>query len=251
MPTLRDSLLIAIARGTRLDAAPAARLGPGEVAAGVGLAATSGAALLAYAFAAIPMSFTVTFVSLPASLALGALVLLRWRMHTRLRFLATCVARGAGWGLAGTVAYDLVRPVIVWGFGFPFSPFAAIPAFGWLMTGRPVDDPIALTAGWAYHFWNGVSFGVMLAIAWPRGGWLPGVLWGSGLQVLMNATYPEVLGLRLSTPGFLFTGFVGHGVWGLVLGHGLRHGVDGMRAQASAARRRLTRAPAAGNGGAA
>ena len=231
MPPLRQSLLLTLARGAQLQEPPPARLGALEIAAGVGLAATSGSALLAHTFAAIPLSFTVTFVSLPATLLLGAVVLLRWRLHARLRFLASCVARGAGWGLVGTLGYDVVRPLIVWAFGFPFTPFAAIPAFGHFMTGRPVDDPIALTAGWAYHFWNGVSFGVMLAIAWPRAGWLPGVLWGCGLQVLMNLTYPQMLGLRLNTPGFLFTGFVGHGVWGLVLGHGLRHGMAGVRAQ--------------------
>lgn len=207
-------------------------LRPGEVLLAVGLASTSGLAILAYAFAGIPLAFTVTFVALPAALTLGAVVLVRWRMHARIRLLASCLIRGAGWGFAGTLAYDAIRPLIVWTFGFPFSPFAAIPAFGHLMTGRPPDDAIALAAGWIYHFWNGVSFGMMLAIVRPRGGALAGVVWGCGLQLLMNATYPQMLPLRLSTPGFVFTGFVGHGVWGIVLGHGLRHGVAGVHTQA-------------------
>jgi hypothetical protein len=201
------------------------RLSPREIALGVVLAGTSGFALLAYAFGGVPMTYTITIVGLPAFALLGAIILLRRRLYWRLHLLADWLIRGAIWGLAATVCYDVVRPLFVWALRFSFEPFASIHAFGYFITGLPVTDPRALAAGWAYHFWNGISFGMMLAVVRPFGGPIAGLVWGLGLQAFMTVTYPEVFQLRLDTPGFLPTSIFGHAVWGLVLGAGLRSGI--------------------------
>jgi hypothetical protein len=168
------------------------------------------------------MSFTVTFVAVPATLALFVAIFVRHRLYPGLHELADRVFRGAFWGLAGTIAYDVSRPLIVWLFGFPFGAFAAIPAYGSMMTGLPVDHPAAVVTGWLYHVWNGVSFGMLFATVRPRGGPLAGCVWGFVLQALFMATLPQLaLAVRLDTPGFVFTGFAGHTFWGLVLGAGL------------------------------
>jgi hypothetical protein len=199
------------------------RLSPRETLLGFGLAGTSGAALLAYAFAGLPMTFTVTFVVVPATLALFGAMFLRERLYPGLHELADRALRGGFWGLIGTFAYDLVRPLIVGAFRFPFSPFAAIPAYGAFMTGQPVEHPASIAAGWLYHFWNGISFGMLFAVVRPRGGPLLGCLWGFGLQLLLTAMYTQLqLAVRWSTPGFMFTGFVGHAFWGAMLGAGLK-----------------------------
>ena len=199
------------------------RLNTRETALGIALAGTSGAALLAYAFAGLPMTFTVSFVVVPATLALFAGMLLRERLYPSLHELADRALRGAFWGLVGTLAYDVSRPIIVQAFGFPFSPFAAIPAYGSFMTGEPATHLSSIVAGWVYHFWNGISFGMLFAIVRPRGGPLLGCLWGFGLQLLLTAMYTQIqLAVRWNTEGFMFTGFVGHAFWGSVLGAGLK-----------------------------
>jgi hypothetical protein len=160
---------------------------------------------------------------LPTAALLAGLALLRRGRYRQLRRLADLLLRGGAWGLAATLLYDAVRPAIRLVFGYAYDPYRAMPIFGQLITGQ-TDTPLALAAGWIYHFWNGISFGMIFALLRPRGGALAGLAWGVGLQVLMMITYPTLLRIRLEDPGFLVSGLVGHGVWGLALGAGLRRG---------------------------
>ena len=98
----------------------------------------------------------------------------------------------------------------------------AMPVFGQLMTGLPANDPMAVTAGWVYHFWNGISFGMMFVLFKPNGGVFAGLLWGFSLQCLMLLAYPQLLGLRLSDPAFISISLIGHAAWGAVLGWAVR-----------------------------
>jgi hypothetical protein len=191
---------------------------------GLALTTSSGLAILAHAFAGLSMAFTVPFVALPAAAALVTAVLLRRRLHHRLHLFSWCLIRGGTWGFVGTLAYDIVRPLLTFLLGYTFNPYMAIPTFGYYMTGLPVTDPGAIAAGWVYHAWNGVSFGMTFALVRPWGGLLAGLVWGLGLELLMLLTYPEIFQIRLNTPGFVVTGLVGHAVWGIVVGGGLRRG---------------------------
>lgn len=202
--------------------ASAPRLQRREVALGVGMAGTSGAAVLAHTFGPVPMSFTVPFVVLPTTSFLVGLVLMRRRLYGRLHRFSELLARGAAVGFAATLAYDAVRPLLVGTLGVTFDPYRAIPLFGTLITGLPGGDPTALAAGWIYHFWNGISFGMMFALVRPAGGIGWGVAWAMVLQGLMMLAYPAFLQARLDDPGFLLSGLIGHTFWGVVLGAGLR-----------------------------
>jgi hypothetical protein len=186
------------------------------------LASISGAAILAHAFARLPMTFTVFFGVLPTGLLLAGVVLVGRQLHSRLNQLSTIVVAGCKWGLIGTLAYDAIRPVLKWVIGFSFNPYKAIPYFGHMMTNLPVSDPRAIAAGWLYHFWNGVTFAVMFAVLRPKGGVFAGIVWAMILQAIMMIVYPAFLQVRLSDPGFLISGLVGHAVWGAVVGAGLR-----------------------------
>lgn len=190
-----------------------------DVAFGLVLASTSGAAVLVHAFGALPMVFTVPFVVMPTSILLSGAILLRRRLHARFRYFAETLARGASAGLLATLAYDAVRPVLRQLFGFDFNPYRAMTVFGELMTGLPGAHAAAQLAGWSYHFWNGISFGMMYALMRPRGGMVTGFVWAMILQGAMMAAYPAFLQARLNDPGFLTMGIVGHGLWGIVLGH--------------------------------
>ncbi len=193
-----------------------------EVGLGVLLAGTSGAAILVHTFGPLPLSFSVPFVVLPSTCILIAVVLLHRRLYGRLHAFSGRLLLGGAWGLVATLVYDAVRPLLRLAFGFTYDPYRAMPIFGQLMTGLPGSDPMALAAGWTYHFWNGISFGMMLALMRPRGGPVEGFVWAMLLQGLMMAAYPSFLGARLEDPGFLTMGIVGHGLWGIVLGLGLK-----------------------------
>ena len=193
-----------------------------EIVLGVLLAGTSGAAIIAHVFGPVPMSFTVPFVVLPATAILVSAVLLRRRLYPRFHAFTRVIMVGAKWGFLATLAYDVIRPVLKMILRFSFNPYRAIPIFGQLMTGLPATDPTAIVAGWIYHFWNGISFGVMFAFVRPQGGMAAGVVWAMVLQALMMWVYPQFLQVRLADPGFLMSGLIGHSVWGVVLGAGLR-----------------------------
>ena len=193
-----------------------------DVVLGLGFTCTSGAAIVAHTFLGLPMAFTVPFVVLPTSAMVVGAILFHRKLYGRLRSFSTLLIVGGVLGLAATLVYDAVRPVLIWAMQVPYEPFRAIRIFGMLMTGRPEFDSVTLAAGWTYHFWNGISFGMMFALMRPRGGALAGLAWGMGLQLMMMAMYPTLLKIRLDNPGFLASGIVGHSLWGLVLGESVR-----------------------------
>ena len=209
------------ATSTRPALTPPAR--PRDIVLLVCLAGLSGAALLARAWWGVPMSWTAGFAVLPGTVAIVVVVFASRGQRARAHIVSDRVIAGANWGLVATLVYDVVRPVLVWALHLHFNPFRAQAIFGHLITGRPRTSGLAIGVGWLYHFWNGVSFGVMLALIRPRGAWAVGLVWAMALQGLMMAIYPNLLQVRLDNPGFLVTTIVGHGVYGVVLGSSLKH----------------------------
>lgn len=189
---------------------------------GVCLAGASGLAVVLDAFTPWEMSATVPLIVIPATLLIGGLFFASLRRYPELDRFAARTISGIACGLLATVAYDIVRPIIVWIFQFHTNPYKAMPLFGSRITGRPTDDGFAVLVGWLYHFWNGISFGVMFALVRPRGGAIAGLIWGVGLQVFMILVYPSFLDARLDDVGFMVTGLLGHAIWGLVLGASLK-----------------------------
>jgi len=198
-----------------------------DVVVAFALAGMSGAALMAEGFLDIPMTFTAPFIVLPTAAAAAIFILLRQGVPGRAAVITDRVIAGGLWGLIATVAYDLVRPVLLWVLQLHFNPFRAMPVFGSLATGRPITDGVAIAVGWAYHVWNGVTFGMMFCLVRPQGGWIAGMFWGLFLQISMMTLYPDLLQVRLDNPGFLVSSIVGHAVWGSVLGAGLHRRAAG------------------------
>ena len=128
---------------------------PREIIFGLIFSATSGAAIIAHAFGPVSMSFTAPFVVLPSASVLVGAILLRRHLHRRLHEFSGRLFWGAVWGLMGTLCYDAIRPALKWIFDFQYSPYRAMPMFGALITRLPQSDPLAIFAGWLYHFWNG------------------------------------------------------------------------------------------------
>lgn len=137
------------------------------------LAAASIWCLLAEMYGLCAMRPFTLFILIPATIVLYGMALLdRARGDGRLW---RAVMIGTIGGLAGAVAYDLFRLPFVYsdawglgGLGIPQMPlFKVFPRFGALILGEPVEQSSYSTAanllGWAYHFSNGATFGVMFA----------------------------------------------------------------------------------------
>ncbi len=214
--------------------------GPGRAVVFV-LSATSIWCLLGEMYGLVNMRTFFFSILLPATTLLyGMAALDRARGDGRLW---RAVMIGTLGGLVGAVAYDIFRLPFVfsdaWGlgrFGIPQMPlFKVFPRFGALLLGEPLEQPTYSLAanllGWAYHFSNGATFGVMFASLYagareafgPAGGstWkaIPwAMLMAVGIELcLLASPYAAFFGIHL-TPRFITVTLIAHIIFGLGLG---------------------------------
>jgi hypothetical protein len=214
--------------------------GPGRAVVFV-LSATSIWCLLAEMYGLMDMRSFFFRILLPATGALYGITLLdKTRGDGRLW---RAVVIGTLGGLVGAVAYDIFRLPFVfsdaWGLGrfdIPQMPlFKVFPRFGALLLGEPVEQAsyslAANLLGWAYHFSNGATFGVMFAAAYagareafgqPRSSMWQSLAWASVMAVgielcLLASPYASFFGIHL-TPRFVVVTMAAHGIFGLGLG---------------------------------
>src|SRR4051812_8313611 len=150
-------------------------------------------------------------IMLPSAAALIGLAI--WDKGTGGRTLWRVVLIGAAAGLLAAVAYDVFRLPFVfareWGISNvvpPLNLYKVFPRFGAMLLGQPIEQPhysaTAQVLGWAYHFSNGLTFGVMyLALIGDgrRRSWGWAVLFAVGLELAMLYTpYPSVYGIKLT-----------------------------------------------------
>ncbi|PWU09650.1 MAG: hypothetical protein C5B50_26995 [Verrucomicrobia bacterium] len=198
------------------------------------LAASSIACLLSDFYHLCPMRLFTPFIFLPSLLALVALAL-----FDRLSgdgHLSRAVFIGLGAGLLAAVAYDLFRLPFVFAKGLgitafvtPMNLFKVFPRFGAMILGQPTEQPsYSLTAqllGWAYHFSNGATFGVMYIamIGNPaRRHWSWAILMAVTLELGMLFTpYPQVFGIQV-IGHFIAVTAAAHAIFGLALGLAVR-----------------------------
>jgi len=91
------------------------------------------------------------------------------------------VAIGSVAGLLASFAYDIAR--------FPFAMagtrvFGTISVFGvWLLDAQ-ASSRYTEAAGWLYHYWNGISFGIMYALFARGRHWFWAIVWACLLETL-------------------------------------------------------------------
>ena len=174
-------------------------------------------------------TFTL-YVFLPSLVVLGVMAVAdRLRGDRRLW---NAVLIGLLGGLSAALAYDVFRLPFVfakeWGLGGvvpPLKLFKVFPRFGAMILGEPVEQPsyslAAQLLGWAYHFSNGGTFGVMyLALIGDatRRHWGWAVLLAVGLELGMLLTpYPQTFGIDV-TPRFIVVTLAAHLLFGASLG---------------------------------
>jgi hypothetical protein len=177
---------------------------------------TSVGAFLLEAFGLVGMPFTISFVSLPALLV--TLVVAVWagrlgRQHFLRRLYIGLVA-----GLIATLAYDAIRAAIMLAYPGDFNPFRSHPNFGALILDTSPETTAAHLAGWAYHFWNGISFGIIFVMLAGGARFYYALIWALALETATITIYPNVFDVSRSDWAFVSVSFLGHAVYGLTLG---------------------------------
>jgi hypothetical protein len=169
-------------------------------------------------------------VSVPATALLVILAVLDFGRGDGLLFRGVVV--GAGAGLIAAVGYDVFRLPFVFARAWhietivpPLPLYKAFPRFGAMILGEPIEQPsyswAAVLIGWAYHFSNGLTFGIMYTAAVgdaARRHWSWAVLLAVGLELGMLLTpYPQVFGIRVGAT-FIAATLAAHLIFGVVLG---------------------------------
>jgi hypothetical protein len=163
---------------------------------------------------------TLTKLSLLPSIALIGIV---WGfLYHRDDPLARPVAVGLAAGAVATIALEAVR---LPGFWLGFMPGNLPRLMGVLLLNQFATGPTLASdiAGWAYHFWNGASFGLIYVLVFGTcrrcAGAIYGVLLGFGfmLSPVVSALGVGFLGLEFSK-GFPVTVTLAHAAFGGVLG---------------------------------
>ncbi len=191
------------------------------------LASTSIASLLGEMYRLWPMRFFALAIFVPAGVALVALALhRRWRGEGQA---GRMILIGAIAGFVAAVAYDVFRLPFVysttWGLAglVPSLPmFKVFPQFGAMILGQAGSDSLAaILVGWAYHFSNGITFGIMYAAMvngqWRRR-WPVAIAFAVGLELAMLFTpYPATFGIRV-TESFVAVTLTAHLIFGVTMG---------------------------------
>jgi hypothetical protein len=160
-----------------------------------------------------------TYFLLPAVAVLIVTALLSWKS-------VPAIGRSIVWGgLAGGIATIVLEIVRIAGFKMGYMPGNLPRLMGVLLLDRFALGPSFASdfAGWAYHFWNGASFGIIYVLLLGTTRRWVGLIYGIavGLGFLVSPVVVSLgvgyFGLQFSI-GFPITVLAAHAVFGLLLG---------------------------------
>ncbi len=198
------------------------------------LAATSIGCLFAEFYRLCPMRVFTLSIFLPALTLLLALALADRFWGERQLWRGVMI--GVGAGLIAAIAYDAFRLPFVfakeWAIDWivpPMNLFKVFPRFGALILAQPIEQRTysgaADLVGWAYHFSNSLTFGVMFVAMLgeaARSRWMAGVAMAVGLELGMLLTpYPNVFGIPV-TATFVGVTMSAHFIFGVAMGERAR-----------------------------
>jgi hypothetical protein len=136
--------------------------------------------------------------------------------------LARAVLRAIAAGAVATVALEIIR---ITGFKLGYMPGQLPELMGVQLLNRFALGPDLASniAGWAYHFWNGASFGIVYVLLFGTRRLWAGVVYGLIVGTVFLFS-PVVISLGVGTFGLQFSlGFpitvlLAHAAFGLALG---------------------------------
>lgn len=157
---------------------------------------------------------------IPSVVALALVMAATWFSGERQLFRQ--IRAGIMAGLISTIGLEVVREI---GFHLGGMPGDLPELMGVLLLNRFAEGPSVLSnvAGWAYHFWNGASFGIIYSLFIGRGrywtGTIYGILVGTGfmLSPVVVALGAGYFGVDFSL-GFPVTVYIAHIAFGTILG---------------------------------
>ncbi len=175
-----------------------------------------GCGLIIYVSTGVPV--IATLIALVGLGGLGLLIRLRGSAGQR-RTIRRLLLAGIGAGIAGTLAYDCTRWLLVAALQYDISPFGAFPALGQgLLGGTQVQEAwILVTLGAGYHVLNGLGFAVAYSALFGRRGPVAGIAFALGLEIAMIGIYPSWLRIQAMSE-FLQMSMVGHVAYGATVG---------------------------------
>ena len=172
------------------------------------------ASLLAWAFRLGRFDHWFAAVGAPAILTIFVVGIWvgRTRRYPRVR---TALIVGVAGGLLGTVGYDLFRiPFVILGLRL----FAPIESYGVLLLGADSSSPWTHLAGWAYHFSNGLGFGIFYACVALGRKWWWGLAWAMVLETATIVTpFASTYAIR-GKWGLIAIAYAAHVAYGVPLG---------------------------------
>ncbi|MBX3388778.1 MAG: hypothetical protein KF691_04925 [Phycisphaeraceae bacterium] len=216
------------------------------------LSATSIWCLLSDFYGIMSMRSFALWIMTPASLALVTLGLIDWRAWKSSASeetsstmtvtapgagsLARALVIGAAAGFVAAIAYDIFRLPFVfskaWGLEAvvpQMNLFKVFPRFGAMLLAQPLEqDSYTLGThllGWAYHFSNGMTFGIMFIAMigdTSRRGMaftiIAGVVMATALEAgMLFSPYTKFFGIHL-TATFVVVTLTAHLIFGAVMG---------------------------------
>lgn len=161
-------------------------------------------------------SFAAWFWGLAAPgmllVAVVAVVLGRTGAYPDLR---VAIIAGVLGGIAGTIAYDVVRmPFLAAGYRL----FAPINSYGILILGSTHSSSVTDLVGWLYNFANGTMFGVSYAMIGVGRRWWWAIPWAFFLETMTIVTpYAGVYGIA-GHPDIIAIAYGAHVAFGTPLG---------------------------------
>jgi len=198
------------------------------------LSASSIWCLLAEMYKLCDMQTFTIWILIPATVLLIGIAVLDLAKGDR-RLWRACLIGAIG-GFLAAVAYDVFRLPWVLGFIDHQGPawlrlplFKVFPRFGAMILGHPytatqTDSQFTLAdhlVGWAYHFSNGITFGVMyMAMIGnaTRRTWLWGIVMAVGLEIfLLISPYSGFFAIKI-TAIFVAVTLSAHILFGIALG---------------------------------
>lgn len=90
------------------------------------------------------------------------------------------IVAGALGGFVGTLGYDFFRVPFIYLGGYRL--LAPIESYGVLLLDADTSSGLTDFSGWAYHFANGIGFGVAYALVAAGRNWRWAILWGLFLE---------------------------------------------------------------------
>ncbi|MFD8707357.1 hypothetical protein ACFV1W_33035 [Kitasatospora sp. NPDC059648] len=167
----------------------------------------------AWACAAAPFALWFWAVTVP-SLALLTAIAVATARRPRLSRVHRALVTGTVGGLIGTLGYDLFRvPFALAGLRL----FAPVDTYGVLALDADSSSPRTGLLGWAFHFSNGIGFGISYAVIASGRRWQWGLAWGLMIETIAVAS-PVAGVYALRGAGLIAIAYAGHLAYGAPLG---------------------------------